>query len=84
MQFPKNDVRMTGKVVIITGANSGCGKEVATDLARRGAKVYMACRNQKRAIDVCQQIIRDTGNSHVTFITCDLASFASVQSFVKE
>lgn len=84
MQFPKNDVRMTGKVVIITGANSGCGKEVATDLARRGAKVYMACRHQKRAIDVCQQIIRDTGNSHVTFITCDLASFASIQSFVKE
>lgn len=75
---------MTGKVVIITGANSGCGKEVAIDLARRGAKVYMACRNQKRSLDVCQQIIRDTGNSHVFLIACDLASFESIRSFVKE
>lgn len=75
---------MTGKVVIITGANSGCGKEVATDLARRGARIYMACRNQKRSLDVCQQIIRETGNSNVFFIACDLASFASIRSFVTE
>merc|ERR1712066_597339 len=33
------------KVYIVTGANSGIGKEIVTDLAQRGAKVYMACRD---------------------------------------
>ena len=44
--------KMNGKIVIITGANSGIGKETAKELALRGAKVIMACRN----IDVANKV----------------------------
>lgn len=40
---------MQGKTVIITGANSGIGKETARDLAKRGARIIMACRNLETA-----------------------------------
>ena len=40
---------MEGKTVIITGANSGIGKETAKDLAQRGARIIMACRNMETA-----------------------------------
>ncbi|KAH8277597.1 hypothetical protein KR018_001918 [Drosophila ironensis] len=42
----------TGKVVIVTGANTGIGKETVREIARRGATVYMACRNLKK----CEQV----------------------------
>ncbi|XP_065363272.1 retinol dehydrogenase 11-like [Calliphora vicina] len=71
------------KVVIITGCNTGIGKEIALDLARRGARVYMACRNYEKCEQARLEIISRTGNPQVFNRSLDLSSLASVRRFVK-
>uniref|UniRef100_A0A6B2E6Y8 Putative dehydrogenase with different specificities related to short-chain alcohol dehydrogenase n=1 Tax=Phlebotomus kandelakii TaxID=1109342 RepID=A0A6B2E6Y8_9DIPT len=82
-QFRKDHIVMDGKVVIITGANTGIGKEAALDLARRGAKIYMACRDKSRGEEARMEVIERSGNPHVLFRPLNLASLASVRSFVE-
>ncbi|CAG0912993.1 unnamed protein product [Notodromas monacha] len=80
----KSKVCMVGKTVLITGANTGIGKEVALDLACRGAKVILACRNLDKAKDAANDIIKATGNDKIVVRELDLASFASVRKCAKE
>lgn len=75
---------MDGKVVIITGANTGIGKANAIDLAKRGAKVYIACRDKARGDAARQEIIEVSGNSNVINILLDLSSLESVREFIKK
>lgn len=72
---------MAGKVVIVTGSNVGIGKETVRDLARRGARVYMACRNPQSADQAVREIVADTGNPDVFSRPLDLASLQSVRDF---
>nr|CAD7394376.1 unnamed protein product [Timema cristinae] len=75
---------MDGKTVIVTGANSGIGKETARGLAKRGARVILACRNVEAADKVKDEIITSTGNSSVVVKKLDLSSLESVRQFAND
>jgi NAD(P)-dependent dehydrogenase (short-subunit alcohol dehydrogenase family) len=67
--------------VIITGANTGIGKETAIDLAKRGGKIYIACRDLKRGQKALEEIRAKSGSENVHFMQLDLASLDSVRKF---
>ncbi|XP_024114184.2 retinol dehydrogenase 13 [Oryzias melastigma] len=77
-------IHLDGKTVLVTGANSGIGKETCRDLARRGARVVMACRDLTRAVQAAEEIRESTGNGNVVVRHLDLASVYSVRTFAKE
>ena len=65
---------LTNKVVVVTGANSGIGKDLATYAAAKGAKLYMFCRSKERAEKAKQEIIDATSSNTVEIILIDLVS----------
>lgn len=75
---------MIGKTVIITGANSGLGEETALDMAARGARVIMACRDLGKANGVRESIIAKTNNRQVFVKKLDLSSLESVREFAAQ
>ena len=80
----KKDTRIDGKVVIITGANSGIGKETAIDLAKRGGKIYIACRDIKRGENALADIREKSLSEKIYFLQLDLASLNSIKEFSKK
>lgn len=65
---------MKDKIVIITGADKGIGKEAIKQIAKHGAKVYMACCSFDSANEVRDEIVRETNNANVLVRYLDLAS----------
>jgi NAD(P)-dependent dehydrogenase (short-subunit alcohol dehydrogenase family) len=74
---------MQGKVVLITGATSGIGKETARALAEMGARVVLINRNPAKAEGVAEEI-RQTATGSVELLKGDMSSFASIREAVAE
>jgi NAD(P)-dependent dehydrogenase (short-subunit alcohol dehydrogenase family) len=72
---------MHGKVAVITGGNSGIGKETAVALADMGAHVIIAARNPTKAAAAVKEVQDRALGATVEHVPLDLASFASVRTF---
>nr|XP_010974909.2 retinol dehydrogenase 11 [Camelus dromedarius] len=76
-------VQLPGKVAVVTGANTGIGKETAKELAKRGARVYLACRDVQKGELVAREIQTMTGNQEVLARKLDLADTKSIRTFAE-
>ena len=72
-----------GKTCVVTGANSGIGRETALALAGKGAQVVLLCRSAERGEEAREAIATETGNEDVSLILADLADSASVRRFAE-
>jgi NAD(P)-dependent dehydrogenase (short-subunit alcohol dehydrogenase family) len=77
----RSQARLDRKTVIITGANTGIGLETAVDLAKRNARVILACRSVERGETAAVEVRKRSGNDNVVFVQLDLASLDSVREF---
>ena len=75
---------MIGKTCIVTGANSGIGKETALGLAQMGARVVMVCRNAEKGKAALEEIRRESGSSQVDLLIADMSSQASVRALAEQ
>jgi NAD(P)-dependent dehydrogenase (short-subunit alcohol dehydrogenase family) len=75
---------MQGKVVVITGANTGVGLETAVGVAAQGATTVLACRNQAKAEAAAHEVTQRTWNDDVHTVSLDLADLASVRKAADE
>jgi len=77
-------VRLDDKVAIVTGANTGIGKETARVLAKIGAHVIMACRDMEKCKEAAKLIKEEAKSEKVETMELDLASFDSITTFVND
>ena len=75
---------MTGKVIIVTGSNTGIGKVTALELLSRGAKVIFASRDETKTQAVIDSIQNINIRQNASYIKLDVGSFESITLFAKE
>lgn len=75
--------KLTGKTIVITGANAGLGYESALALADKGAHVIMACRNPQKAATAQADLLARSPHASVELAALDLSSLASIRAFAE-
>ncbi|MFI1888474.1 oxidoreductase [Streptomyces jumonjinensis] len=70
-----------GRTAVVTGANSGLGLITARELARRGARVVLACRSEERGREAEERIRAALPGAEVEYRALDLADLSSVREF---
>jgi NAD(P)-dependent dehydrogenase (short-subunit alcohol dehydrogenase family) len=75
---------MKGRVVLITGATSGIGKETALGLAKMGATLVLVGRNREKLDRAMGEIASQTGNRQLDSLVCDLTSMENVRKLAAD
>lgn len=85
MGWTENDVPdQSGRIALVTGANSGLGFHVSRVLAHQGARVLMACRNPVKGREALARVRRAVPAAEVELLDLDLAALASVRTAADE
>jgi NAD(P)-dependent dehydrogenase (short-subunit alcohol dehydrogenase family) len=85
MWTKENIPDLTGKIAIVTGANTGIGYEIAKALYEKGAKVTIASRNMEKAIAAMNKIRTESGeNGHLETRILDLTDLAQIRDFADD
>jgi NAD(P)-dependent dehydrogenase (short-subunit alcohol dehydrogenase family) len=71
----------SGRTAVVTGANSGLGYVSARELARKGARVVLACRSEARGAGAVNRLMAEVPGADVEFIRLDLGELDSVREF---
>lgn len=74
-------MRLSGKIAVVTGANTGLGFETALALFQQGAKVYVACRSEEKGIEAIDRIQASGVQGELAYGYLDLSSLESVNDF---
>jgi NAD(P)-dependent dehydrogenase (short-subunit alcohol dehydrogenase family) len=74
---------LTGKVVVVTGGNTGIGLQAAIAFAGKGAETVLACRNESRALHAIRLIRKTIPDASVRHLPLDLGSLASIHRFAE-
>ena len=71
---------LDGRTFLVTGANTGIGRETARALAGRGVRVHMACRSEENGRNAIKEIAAQTGSRELALLSLDLGDLDSVRA----
>jgi len=77
---PASHGDLAGRTFLVTGGNTGIGLATVRGLARRGGRVYLACRSRAKGEAAVAAVAAETGNEQLGYLPLDLADLASVRA----
>ena len=74
------DGDLSGRTFLVTGGNTGIGLATARTLAKRGGRVFLACRSEQKGQEAAAAVAAEAGSDQVRFLQLDLGDLASVRA----